>query len=90
MRDGEILGALLLSLKIAFLTAGASVVLGTLAAFSLVRYRRFRGRTLFTGMVHAPLVMPEVVVGPVAAADAGRIQRATERPSAWGFPSAAC
>jgi putrescine transport system permease protein len=52
-----------LSLKIAFFTACGSVVLGTLAAFALVKYRRFAGRTLFTGMVNAPLVMPEVVVG---------------------------
>ena len=45
------------------LTACGSVVLGTLAAFALVKYRRFTGRTLFSGMVNAPLVMPEVVVG---------------------------
>jgi hypothetical protein len=45
------------------LTACGSVVLGTLAAFALVKYRRFTGRTLFSGMVSAPLVMPEVVVG---------------------------
>ena len=61
--DDEIIAGLWLSLKIAFLTACGSVVLGTLAAFSLVKYRRFRGRTLFSGMVSAPLVMPEVVVG---------------------------
>jgi putrescine transport system permease protein len=39
------------------------VVLGTLAAFALVKYKRFTGRTLFSGMANAPLVMPEVVVG---------------------------
>lgn len=61
--DGEIIGALWLSLKIAFLTACGAVVLGTLAAFSLVKYKRFFGRTAFSGMVNAPLVMPEVVVG---------------------------
>ena len=61
--DGEIQSGLWLSLKIAFLTACGSVVLGTMAAFALVRYRRFTGRTLFSGMVNAPLVMPEVVVG---------------------------
>lgn len=61
--DREIQAGLVLSLKIAFLTACASVVLGTLAAFTLVKYRRFTGRTLFSGMVNAPLVMPEVVVG---------------------------
>jgi putrescine transport system permease protein len=62
-RDQEMLAGLWLSLKIAFLTACGAVVLGTLSAFALVRYTRFRGRTLFSGMVSAPLVMPEVIVG---------------------------
>ena len=61
--DQELLAALWLSLKVAFFTACGSVVLGTLAAFALVKYKRFTGRTLFSGMVNAPLVMPEVVVG---------------------------
>jgi putrescine transport system permease protein len=61
--DNEMISGLWLSLKIAFLTACGSVMLGTLAAFSLVKYKRFAGRTLFSGMVNAPLVMPEVVVG---------------------------
>ena len=61
--DNEMLTGLWLSLKIAFMTACGSVVLGTLAAFTLVKYKRFAGRTLFSGMVNAPLVMPEVVVG---------------------------
>jgi putrescine transport system permease protein len=61
--DGEILSGLWLSLRIAFFTACGAVVLGTLAAVALVKHRRFRGRTVFSGMVTAPLVMPEVVVG---------------------------
>lgn len=61
--DREIQTGLWLSLRIAFLTACAAVLLGTLAAFALVKYKRFTGRTLFSGMVNAPLVMPEVVVG---------------------------
>jgi putrescine transport system permease protein len=61
--DGEMRSGLWLSLKIAFFTACGSVVLGTLAAFTLVKYKRFFGRTVFSGMVNAPLVMPEVVVG---------------------------
>ena len=61
--DNEMLSGFWLSLKIAFFTACGSVVLGTLAAFALVKYKRFTGRTLFAGMVNAPLVMPEVVVG---------------------------
>jgi len=61
--DREMIGGLWLSLQIAFFTACGSVVLGTLAAFALVKYRRFTGRTLFGGMVSAPLVMPEVIIG---------------------------
>ena len=61
--DNEMLTALWLSVKIALMTACGSVLLGTLAAFSLAKYKRFTGRTLFSGMVNAPLVMPEVVVG---------------------------
>lgn len=61
--DAEILAGLWLSIKIAFLSACFSVVLGLLAAFALVKYKRFTGRTLFSGMVNAPLVMPEVIQG---------------------------
>ncbi len=53
----------MLSLEIAFLTACSSVVLGTLAALSLHRFKRFPGRTLFAGMASSPLVMPEVIIG---------------------------
>ncbi|NRR29181.1 ABC transporter permease subunit [Oxalobacteraceae bacterium] len=63
MNDAEIISGFVLSLKIAFTTACASVVLGTFAAFVLQRYQRFFGRTLFSGMVSAPLVMPEVIIG---------------------------
>jgi len=62
-RDRELITALWLSLRIAFYTGLSSVVLGILAAFTLVRYRRFLGRTVFSGMVNAPLVMPEVIIG---------------------------
>jgi putrescine transport system permease protein len=61
--DQELLAGLWLSLKVALFTACGSVVLGTLTAFALVKYKRFGGRTLFSGMANAPLVMPEVVVG---------------------------
>ena len=63
MNDSRILEGFLLSLKVAFLSATFSAVLGTLAAFVLVRYKKFFGRGLFSGMVSAPLVMPEVIVG---------------------------
>ncbi len=84
--DREMLGALWLSLKIAFFTACASVVLGTLAAFALVKYRRFTGRTLFSGMVSAPLVMPEVIVGLSLLLMLVSIQRATQSAFGVGFP----
>ena len=61
--DAEIISGFALSLKIAFFTACASVVLGTLAALALTRFKRFPGRTLFAGMVNSPLVMPEVIIG---------------------------
>ncbi len=61
--DEDIRAALWLSLQVAAASATGSVVLGTMAAFALVRFGKFRGRTLFAGMVNAPLVMPEVIVG---------------------------
>ncbi|MDP9044291.1 MAG: ABC transporter permease subunit [Pseudomonadota bacterium] len=61
--DTEILAGLWLSVRIAFATACASLVLGTLAALALVKHRGFPGRTLFSGMLSAPLVMPEVIIG---------------------------
>ena len=62
-QDVELIAGFKLSLEVAFLTASASVVLGTLAALALTRFRRFPGRTLFVGMVNSPLVMPEVIIG---------------------------
>ena len=61
--DTDLKEGLWLSLQIATSTATAAVILGSLAAASLHRYPRFFGRTLFSGMVSAPLVMPEVIVG---------------------------
>ncbi len=78
--DEEMLSGLWLSLKIAFFTASGSLVLGTLAAFALVKYRRFKGRTFFAGMVNAPLVMPEVIIGLSLLLMFVAVQRAT------GFP----
>ena len=61
--DPQMLNAAILSLQIAAVSATIATVLGTLAAVALVRFRRFRGRTLLQGMVSAPLVMPEVITG---------------------------
>ena len=66
MNDSRLVEGFFLSLKVALLTGTLSVVLGCFAAFVLVRYRGssgFAGRTAFYGMVNAPLVMPEVVIG---------------------------
>jgi putrescine transport system permease protein len=61
--DGAMLSAAWTSLRIAAVSATAATVLGTLAAVALVRLGRFRGRSLFSGMVYAPLVMPEIITG---------------------------
>jgi putrescine transport system permease protein len=63
MRDTKLVEGFWLSIKVAGVTGLLSAVLATFAAFVLVRYRRFPGRTIFSGMVNAPLVMPEVVIG---------------------------
>ena len=62
-KDSDLIAAVLLSLKIAFLSALMSVVFGTFTAFALNRYKRFRGRTLLSSMSSMPLVMPDVIVG---------------------------
>ena len=62
-RDNRIVDGFWLSLQVATVTGLLSAILATFAAFVLVRYRRFLGRTVFSGMVNAPLVMPEVVIG---------------------------
>ncbi|MGH6740271.1 MAG: ABC transporter permease, partial [Bradyrhizobium sp.] len=63
MHDDAILQAASISLRVAALSATAATVLGTLSAIALARFGRFRGRLLFSGMVYAPLVMPEVITG---------------------------
>jgi putrescine transport system permease protein len=59
----EVWEAIALSLKIATVNATFAMILGTLAGLALVRFGRFKGRTLFSGMISAPLVMPEVITG---------------------------
>lgn len=62
-KDIEIIDGFKLSLRLAFFTGCSSVILGTFAALTLHRFKRFPGRTLFAGMVNSPLVMPEVIIG---------------------------
>ncbi len=61
--DTEVVDAFVLSLKVALMSATASVLLGTLAAFAMVRYKKFWGRTVFSAHINAPLVVPEVITG---------------------------
>lgn len=63
MRDEQLLSAAWLSVQVAFVSACCAVVLGTLAGMMLARFGAFKGRALFSGMVSAPLVMPEVILG---------------------------
>jgi putrescine transport system permease protein len=62
-RDKQMLDAAWISIKVAFWTATAAVVLGTMAALAMTRMRRFPGKTLFGALITAPLVMPEVIIG---------------------------
>jgi len=62
-RNEPLMTAAWVTVRIAFVSALIATVLGTLAAISLTRYGRFRGRALFTGMIYAPMVMPEVITG---------------------------
>ena len=62
LHDTEVINGLILSLKVALATATTSVLLGTLAAFALVRYRHFAGKGLLNFMINIPLVMPTVVI----------------------------
>jgi putrescine transport system permease protein len=62
-RNEALLDAAWVTIRIALVSAVLATLLGTLAAVTLVRYGRFRGRALFTGLVYAPMVMPEVITG---------------------------
>jgi putrescine transport system permease protein len=63
LTDQALLDAAWVTLRVAFLSASVATVLGTLAAVVLDRFGRFKGRTLFSGMIYAPLVMPDVIMG---------------------------
>ncbi|UWM82071.1 ABC transporter permease [Rhizobium sp. SRDI969] len=63
MSNQALLDAAWVTLRVGLLSATLATILGTMAALTLVRYTRFRGRMLFSGMVYAPLVMPEVITG---------------------------
>ncbi len=62
-RNEQVLDALFLSLRIAITSATLATILGTMAGLVLARFGRFKGRTLFSGMILSPMVMPEVITG---------------------------
>ncbi|GAA5317125.1 MAG: ABC transporter permease subunit [Candidatus Pelagadaptatus aseana] len=62
-RDAQMMNAAWMSVKIAFWSAWGAVILGIMAGLVMVRFGNFRGKTLFAGMITAPLVMPEVITG---------------------------
>ncbi|RLA26284.1 MAG: putrescine ABC transporter permease PotI [Gammaproteobacteria bacterium] len=63
LQNRQVLDAAFLSLRIAVTSATLATIFGTMAGMAMSRFGRFRGRTLFTGMITAPLVMPEVITG---------------------------
>jgi putrescine transport system permease protein len=63
LRNEQVLDATFLSFRIAATSATLATIFGTMAGLALVRFGRFRGRTLFSGMITSPLVMPEVITG---------------------------
>jgi putrescine transport system permease protein len=62
-KDRQIIEAAILSLEVAAISSTLATILGTVAGYVLVRFPKFTGRTAFSGMVNAPLVMPEVITG---------------------------
>jgi len=63
VNDAAMLDAAWVTLRVAVISSTVATVLGTMAAVALVRYGRFWGRSLFSGMIYAPLVMPDVITG---------------------------
>ena len=84
-RNDQILDAALLSLRIALTSATMATVLGTMAGLALARFRRFRGRTLFSGMITSPMVMPEVITGLSLLLLFVTLQQLTGWPGQRGF-----
>jgi putrescine transport system permease protein len=63
LQNQQLLDSAWVTLRVAAVSSTAAVILGTMAGISLARFAHFRGRVLFSGMVYAPLVMPEVITG---------------------------
>lgn len=84
-RNEQVLDAALLSLRVAITSATAATILGTMAGFALARLGRFRGRTLFSGMITSPMVMPEVITGLSLLLLFVTLQQLTGWPGQRGF-----
>ena len=84
-RNEQVLDAAVLSLQVAATTATLATILGTMAALILVRFGRFHGRTLFSGMITSPLVMPEVITGLSLLLLFVSLQQLTGWPGQRGF-----
>ena len=84
-RNEQVLDAAVLSLQVAATTATLATILGAMAALILVRFGRFHGRTLFSGMITSPLVMPEVITGLSLLLLFVSLQQLTGWPGQRGF-----
>jgi len=84
-RNEQIIDALLLSFNIAVTSATLATLLGTMSGFVLARFGRFRGRTLFSGMILSPMVMPEVITGLSLLLLFVTLQQLTGWPGQRGF-----
>lgn len=85
LRNDQVLDAAFLSLRIAVTSATLATILGTMAGLALARFGRFRGRTLFAGMITSPLVMPEVITGLSLLLLFVSLQQLTGWPGQRGF-----
>lgn len=85
LQNDLIIDATLLSLRIAMTSATAATILGTMAGLVLARFGRFRGRTLFSGMISSPMVMPEVITGLSLLLLFVTLQQLTGWPGQRGF-----
>lgn len=85
LRNEQILDAAFLSLRIAFTSATLATLFGTMAGLVLARFGRFKGRTLFSGMISSPMVMPEVITGLSLLLFFVTLQQLTGWPGQRGF-----
>jgi len=84
-RNEQVLDALFLSIRIAVTSATLATILGTMSGFVLARFRRFKGHTLFAGMISSPMVMPEVITGLSLLLLFVTLQQLTGWPGQRGF-----